>query len=724
MMISTKKQHLELEYPIVKLLYEIHSYSSYTASFYPNNILEDKPSEQSSRWSIKINNQSYQSQQFILIKLETMAIVHSITFGKHYKEHVTNLKQFKVYGGLTANNMIELLHSGLRNNACSESFRLKHKVNHQVLLPCQYIKIVPLNSYAPDFGFSVWYVELKGIRDHEFVQKVYFDYIKYREDEAIRLCLKHFRRRNYIDAFNALQSKTQMLLEDSMITELYTQLVTNGNFQETEKMMIEASEKGLFEEYIRGCSYKHLWKKIDVDGESPCIRGGHQMCIDVEAGHIYLLGGWDGDKNLSDFWVYIINNNKWKLISSNTREQGGPSPRSNHKMILDPSTKQLYVLGRFIGDIRGHENFVSDFYRYNIKTNEWLLLCENTFPVGGPQLIYGHQMCIDSKAQIIYIFGGRTIHKVADHYNYSGLYIYNIKTNEWKLIRSNDKPSDNLLQLKSRIGHSMLIDQDEKLLYIIGGDRDYSFLSDFFIYDIHADMIHELTADYAILEDQEVIFTQRTTFDVDTQEFFVLSGIKDKRDKKSRIFKNEFWVYNLPKGKWNKIYQSDAFNIQYWESGNIMEPCPRYAHQMVYDNAHKVQYLFGGRTVEAEVDKQQRLNDFWALHLVRPESNVILRNIKFQIRIQRFREMCLEGDTIKALLYLQIQLYQVVDHSNQSESEEFRSLTPNLFHKAEVSDEPLNLFNARTELFEKLLEYFPEEMKQPKGNLLDLVKIE
>ncbi|CAG8433639.1 10927_t:CDS:10 [Diversispora eburnea] len=651
-MISTKKQqHLELEYPIVKLSYEIHSYSSYTASFYPNNILEDKPSEQSSRWSIKINNQAYnQSQQFILIKLETMAIV----------QHVTNLKQFKVYGGLTANNMIELLHSGLRNNACSESFRLKHKVNHQV----------------------------------------------YRENEAIRLCLKHFRQRNYLDAFNALQSKAKMLLEDPLITNIYTQLVTNGDFEETENIMIEASEKGLFEEYIRSCSYKHLWKKIDVDGESPCMRGGHQMCIDVEAGHIYLLGGWDGNKNLSDFWVYVINNNKWKLISSDTREQGGPSPRSNHKMSLDPSTKQLYILGRFIGDIRGgHENFTSDFYRYNIKTNEWNLLCENTFSVGGPQLIYGHQMCIDSKAQMMYLFGGRTIHKVADHYNYSGLYTYNIKTNEWKLIRSNDKPSDNLLQFKSRIGHSMLFDQDEKLLYIIGGDRDYSFLSDFFIYDIHADMIHELTADYAILEEQEVIFTQRTTFDVDTQEFFVLSGLKDKRDKKSRIFKNSLWVYNLPKGKWNKIYQSDAFNVQYWESGNIMEPCPRYAHQMVYDDVHKVQYLFGGRTVETEVDKQQRLNDFWALHLVRPESDVILRNIKFQIRIQR------------------IQLSQVVDHSNESESKKFQSLTSNLFHKA-VPGEPIDLFNSRTELFEKLLEYFPEEMKQPKGNLLDLVKVE
>lgn len=131
-------------------------------------------------------------------------------------------------------------------------------------------------------------------------------------------------------------------------------------------------------------------------------------------------------------------------------------------------------------------------------------------------------------------------------------------------------------------------------------------------------MIHELTANYATLEDHEAVFTQRTTFDAGTQEFFVLSGLKDKKDKKSQIYRNSLWAYNLPKGQWNKIYQSNAFNMQHWEScEEIMEPCPRYAHQMVYDNVHKVQYVFGGRTVETEIDKQQRLNDFWALHLIR-----------------------------------------------------------------------------------------------------------
>ncbi|CAG8465178.1 12907_t:CDS:10 [Acaulospora colombiana] len=581
---------------------------------------------------------------------------------------------------------------------------------NQVLIPCQYIKIVPIVAHSPEFSFSIWYVELKGIRDQEFVQKAYFDYNNYLEGEAIRLCLKHFRQRNYLDVSAALQSKTHMHLEDPFITDLYAQLVTKGDFQATENIMIDAAYK-----VIHGKKLRSLMPT--------------KVGFFPKAGHIYLLGGWDGSRDLSDFWVYDVNGNNWTLISTDTREQGGPSPRSNHKICLDPSTKWLYVLGRFIDrDVRANANFNSDFYRYDIRNNEWEVICENTASVGGPQLVYDHQMCIDPETQVLYVFGGRTVPQESENFSYSGLYAFSIRTKEWRFIKSNNKSSDDLLQLKSRIGHSMLFDHHEKLLYIIGGERDNLFLSDFFIYDIRADTIHELTADYATLENQDVMFTQRTTFDVDTQEFFVLSGLKnkDKKDKRSQIVKNSFWIYDLHKCKWTRIYQSDSFDMKHWEGTEMSEPHPRHAHQMVYDSVHKVQYVFGGRTVETDVARKQRLDDFWALYLIKPEPDEILRRIKFQIRrqrwlfVRRFQEMCLEGDSIKALKYLQNQLSQVVDHTSEAESEEFRGLTSNLFYN--IKDN-VDLFEVRTELFEKLLEFFPEEMKQPKGNLIDLVRI-
>ena len=45
----------------------------------------------------------------MLLKLAKPAVVQSVTFGKYEKMHVCNVKKFMVYGGLSEENMIELL---------------------------------------------------------------------------------------------------------------------------------------------------------------------------------------------------------------------------------------------------------------------------------------------------------------------------------------------------------------------------------------------------------------------------------------------------------------------------------------------------------------------------------------------------------------------------------------------------------------------------------------
>lgn len=71
------------------------------------------------------------------------------------------------------------------------------------------------------------------------------------------------------------------------------------------------------------------------------------MCIDPEQGHIYLFGGWDGQKNLDDFWRYDIRSDSWKCLSYATqRDLHGPSPRSCHKMLFDTASGCIYVFGR------------------------------------------------------------------------------------------------------------------------------------------------------------------------------------------------------------------------------------------------------------------------------------------------------------------------------------------------------------------------------------------
>lgn len=124
------------------LPYTVSQWSSHSANYHPRNIQVNKPNDQSSRWSSGTNNQA----QFVTLKLDKVAVARkhiikikkdltpdTITFGKYHKIHVCNLKEFKVFGGVTPDNMVELLHSGLRNDAEHE-VPIKHPSNDIQLL--------------------------------------------------------------------------------------------------------------------------------------------------------------------------------------------------------------------------------------------------------------------------------------------------------------------------------------------------------------------------------------------------------------------------------------------------------------------------------------------------------------------------------------------------------------------------------------------------------------
>uniref|UniRef100_A0A8C5P2A1 Muskelin N-terminal domain-containing protein n=1 Tax=Jaculus jaculus TaxID=51337 RepID=A0A8C5P2A1_JACJA len=201
-------------------------------SFSSWNILVDKPNDQSSRWS----SESNYPPQYLILKLERPAIVQNITFGKYEKTHV-------FFGGMNEENMTELLSSGLKNDNNIEIFTLKHKIDEQIF-PCRFIKTVPFLSWGPSFNFSIWYFELSGIDDPDVVQPSLNWYSQYREQEAIHLCLKHFRQ-HYTEAFESLQKKTKIALEHPMLTDMHDKLVLKGDFYACEELIEKAVNDGL-----------------------------------------------------------------------------------------------------------------------------------------------------------------------------------------------------------------------------------------------------------------------------------------------------------------------------------------------------------------------------------------------------------------------------------------------------------------------------------------------
>ena len=97
----------------------------------------------------------------------------------------------------------------------------------------------------------------------------------------------------------------------------------------------------------------------------------------------------------------------------------------------------------------------------------------------------------------------------------------------------------------------------------------------------------------------EAGFTQRATLDINKREIYVLSGIMKSNNNSSSSLninkesvKNTFWCFNLDKYEWKKIYENDITDPNYWILMENVEPCPRFAHQLCYDDKSQVNLKF------------------------------------------------------------------------------------------------------------------------------------
>ncbi|PJF17507.1 hypothetical protein PSACC_02688, partial [Paramicrosporidium saccamoebae] len=625
------------------LRYQVAECSSYSAGYRPDLIMEDRPAEQASRWSSASND----TQQYLTLRLEQPALICS---------------------------EIEL------RLTCS-TYNLwkvpQEPREPDTTIPAQFVKIAPLAAWGNSFNYSIWYVELRGVTGPSVaeVQQKWTIHLDY---ESWRLCLQFLREKPGMEeAFAALQSRTGVKLEDPLVSQLFDCVVKRGAFTDAESLLAQGYQEDstLFEDYIRDhVPYQPQWSRLDhgvmnsngnpsqdssggtIEENSrsfgprstntpahthPAVRGGHQMVWDPVGRSIYLFGGWDGHRDLGDFWRYNVATAEWSCLSEDARREGGPGPRSCHKMVLHTALRRLYVFGRYVDtETRASTALTSEFFYYDLERHTWTSLGEDVHPMGGPGLIYDHQMAIDEDRNIIYVFGGRLIshsHVGNNETLYSGLYSYDITGNRWRLVRSDQEIVPGSTTIKSRIGHSMIFNPTTRQL-------------DFYVYDVDRNTVVEMVKETNKLGGPDAGFTQRSTLDVAHQELFLFSGLM--REKSGSAFtgpttnngqvnqpiesaRNSFWLYNLRQREWIRLYSNEAN-----PENEDTEPCPRFAHQLVYDPESRTHYLFGGNPGESS-NPRRRLGDFWQLYLHRRRRPAdILRRSIFLLRRQQFFEMC------------------------------------------------------------------------------------
>lgn len=173
---------------------------------------------------------------------------------------------------------------------------------------------------------------------------------QYHETVVLRLVLKHLRQRRMFGPLQNVLARTGLQLEHPSVSSLYEALVLHANFDLCEELLQSMATASLFSMSLLSSQPYSRWARIhavDFDGDAPSARGGHAMCIDSINGRIYLFGGWDGQKNMDDFWVFDIKSGDWQVLSyAAQRELHGPGPRACHKLVFDAATGDIYFFGR------------------------------------------------------------------------------------------------------------------------------------------------------------------------------------------------------------------------------------------------------------------------------------------------------------------------------------------------------------------------------------------
>lgn len=718
-----------------RLAYRVAAWSSYSGEYRPERVLEDAPTDQGSRWSSGANDQ----RQYLVLRLDApAALIGTVVFGKFHKNHVCNLREFRVHVASVRGDdyagarWTEVLHAGLRNDASAEAFPLRYPRwdgGLRTAFPANAVRISPSAAWGASFNYSIWHVALGGCAEPAAVAAAGARYDAAVLRASWRVCLSFLRERGVDPAtLRLFEADSGVVVEDGLVAQLREAILgRTADLSRAEALLVAAQNEVAVLDDVAQRDVVAVWERLDGPGPSP--RGGHHMVWDGRRGVAYLFGGWDGARDLGDLWAFDPRSATWTLLSADARGEGGPGPRSCHKLaLLGP---RLLLLGRY-----AERGASADLWAYDVEGHAWTLLCADTGAAGGPPALYDQQMAAAADEDALYVFGGRLAAQPGgdDGLAYAGLHRLCGRSLSWTLVRADERDGACALALpgadaglspglRARVGHAMVLDGRSLLVY--AGQRNKDYLSDVVRFDLDLKRVVSLTRDTARVGGPEDGFTQRACLDASRRHVVLYAGMardrpigKDSANNSTHSAgetpRNALWIHDIDADEWRRVDSAGD------------EPPPRFAHQMVRDDAGDAYYVFGGNPGGSAADGAPlRLGDTWRLRL-RPRASpgAVLRRLVFALRRQRFVELCAAGARAHAMAFLRADVAAAVDHAVPAEAAAFAALSALLVSLRPGAAAPEAPLDQRRALFDAIVAALPAAMRPPSLSLPDCVSLD
>ncbi|KAG1650850.1 Kelch domain-containing protein 4 [Nymphon striatum] len=280
-----------------------------------------------------------------------------------------------------------------------------------------------------------------------------------------------------------------------------------------------------------------------------------------------------------------------------------PSRRSSFVFQSHPEKEELILFG---GEFfNGVKTFMyNDLYTYNIKKNEWTLI---KTPVSPPPRCAHQAVCLSQEGGQLWTFGGEFASPTqSQFYHYKDLWVYHMQSKKWEKVNASRGPS-------ARSGHRMCL--IKRNIFVFGGYhdnlRDYKYYNDVHIFNLDTYSWTKLDT-IGNGPSPRSACQLTSTSDGKLIVYGGYSKIKNKKESDSGIAHCDMFSlhqdnHDQNKWKWMQVKQSG------------LRPSPRSGFSLTKISDNKV-ILFGGVHDEEDDDNDEELcgnffNDLYQLEV-------------------------------------------------------------------------------------------------------------